>query len=286
MNEKLIRELHELEIFHWWHRAKRGMVHRLRRRYMPDREGCRVLNLGCGGGLLEAELKRDGLSPVSVDLSPVALRQTLHGQIPGVQADCSGALPFADDSFDAVFALDIVEHLDDDRGCVEDVFRVLRPGGMLLVTVPAFAWLWSQWDVELGHRRRYRRKRLKGLLTTAGFEVRWSSYFFGWLSLPALAIRKTKSLFRRSYRSDFRVGPRALNPVLLALSRFDLWLARTIGLPIGTSLGAVGLKPRLIGAKIPARSKTSMKQSRGLALVEAIRALSADDHGASPVTAR
>jgi SAM-dependent methyltransferase len=148
-----------------------------------------------------------------------------------------GPLPFADGSFDVVCALDILEHLDDDRGALVELRRVLREGGHLIVFVPALHLLWGYNDVFSQHRRRYTRAGLDRRAAEAGFTVEESGYFNLVLFLPTLAARlaqRALPAITDGMEHDPRRGP--LNAVLRHLFRLELplidWLG---GMPLGTS---------------------------------------------------
>jgi SAM-dependent methyltransferase len=156
-----------------------------------------------------------------------------------VQADAI-RLPFAPASFDAVFAFDVLEHVEDEDGALREIRRVLRPDGRFVLSVPAFPFLFGRQDVVCHHHRRYRRSRLVPLLRAHGFSVEHASYFNSLLFLPVAAIRAGRRLLRTPDppdRSDFDVRlPRRVERILeAAFSAERHWVTRG-SLPFGVSL--------------------------------------------------
>jgi 2-polyprenyl-3-methyl-5-hydroxy-6-metoxy-1,4-benzoquinol methylase len=153
-----------------------GPRHELRERLLLDlvlsaKPGPEVLDAGAGQGSLSAKLSELGFDVTSADASPAAvsvLEKRLGGTV--VRADVT-ALPFEGESFDAVVLGEVLEHVEDDRGALDEVARVLRPGGLLALSVPANPKLFGPSDVWAGHIRRYTRAELIDACTTAGFRV-------------------------------------------------------------------------------------------------------------------
>ncbi len=209
-----------LETHHWWWRSRRALVESL----LAGQHDLRILEVGCGLG---------GNLPVLAT----------HGQVVGL--DIAGqppllgdaeSLPFREGAFDLVVCMDVLEHLDDDLA-LEEMAEVLKPGGELLVTVPASPRLWSDHDRALGHRRRYTRPGLRGLLLEHGFEPVFLSYFAAALYPIALVQRR-----RQLWNGLEWAPPRWVNGLLqgyMALERF--WLKDEVwgSLPFGTSLYAL-----------------------------------------------
>jgi SAM-dependent methyltransferase len=155
------------------------------------------------------------------------------------------ALPIASESVGVVLALDLLEHIEDDAAACREFARVLRPEGLLLVTVPACPWLWSEHDEALDHLRRYRASRLRRVLAGAGFRVERLSPVITTLLLPVAALRLLQRLLPRrkgAPETAFIIPPRAINWVLTTLLRLErVWLRR-LNLPVGVSLFAVARK--------------------------------------------
>jgi len=167
-------------------------------------------------------------------------------------------LPFAHDSFDIVTALDVIEHVDDDLTTLRDLYRVMRPGGLLLISVPAYMQLWSYWDDILGHRRRYTGSTLRLVVETAGFRVRKVSHSNAAILLPAALLRAWKGLRHRAVQraytrgftrepstpeTDFLPVPRVVNRLMTAYYRGESRLIRRADLPLGLSVICVAQKP-------------------------------------------
>lgn len=227
----------EAEQTHWWHVAKRELVTSFLRSAPPGR----CLDVGCGGGALVAQLSSDRPA-VGVDVSRLALEAAAaRGEGIFLQAE-AGALPFSDGSFSAVLSLDALEHHPDPRSMLQEMYRVLDPGGMILVTVPAFSWMWSYSDHLLGHYRRYTRRQLLEDLRSSRLEVVTATYFHSWLLPIAWIFRRLKSLAGRGHTADdFRLRPR-LNETLLRVARAERRLLRAMPLPFGLSILAVASK--------------------------------------------
>jgi SAM-dependent methyltransferase len=165
------QQLADLEARHWWFRGRRALCMALEEATRNGHPTGRVLDAGAGvGGFL------DSLGPVGTQLHHLdasathlrACRMRGHGR--GVQAD-SEHLPFKTDAFDLVCLFDVLEHLDDDGAALTEVRRVLRPGGRVLIHVPAHPLLFAQNDEVSGHRRRYTRRRLRRVVEESGLEV-------------------------------------------------------------------------------------------------------------------
>jgi SAM-dependent methyltransferase len=169
------------------------------------------------------------LSVIKLDIVRPA---TISG--PFVQASAE-ALPFGDNSFDGVGLFDVLEHLKEPDICLTEVSRVVRPGGLVLITVPAYRWLWSPHDELVGHERRYTVDGLRSDLVDAGLAVEWVSAFYGFLVLPGV-VRSLLSL-----PSSMAVPRRAVNTALASLARRSV--GRVLRRPSrwGLSLGAVAL---------------------------------------------
>ena len=182
--------MYRLEDVYWWFIARRQLAVEVLTRELASRPEAEILDVGCGtGSNLEAF---SGLGHATgVDMSPEALSFCRARGARRVTFSEIERLPFADASFDVVTAMDVLEHVDDDLAALAELRRVLRPGGLLLATVPAYGFLWSEHDEALKHRRRYTAHELRNKLTVRDFAVERTSYFITALFFPILAMRLT-----------------------------------------------------------------------------------------------
>jgi len=221
---------------HWYFRGRLAVLLAVLERTLASRPA-RLLDLGCGTGNVLQALGRFG-EAVGVERDP-ELRAV--GQALGLDIR-AGALPedipVPDGWADAACLLDVIEHLDDDVGAVRAAARATRPGGLVMVTVPAYAWLWSGHDVLLGHRRRYTARQLRGVLAAAGVRVEHVGYF-NTVLFPAIAgVRLAKRLVGDGGH-DLHRPPALLNEALTRLFALERHVALRPGLPFGSSLLAV-----------------------------------------------
>lgn len=240
MRSDLYQDLYELEGTHWWHIAKRRHALNLIRRHLPASK-LRILDLGCGTGKNIEFFS--SLGHVSgLDSSPYAIkfcrRRRLKSAILG---DCLHT-PYESSSFDLITLFDVLEHVPQ-KATVREIYRLLKPGGWLLITVPAYSFLWSRWDDILGHRRRYTHSSLSAVLNR--FHIQKSSYLFSFLLPPALIVRPIKSLLyrHRSYPSDFKLSSPLTNRLFLSLSLLEGHILKYATIPFGTSIICLARKP-------------------------------------------
>jgi SAM-dependent methyltransferase len=237
----------DVEDTYWWFVARRQLVHDLLRRYPPETSRARpvLLDIGCGTGATLHTLEELG-EAVGMDRSLHALaRCQQRGHRLLAQADGT-RLPVADGSVDVITALDLLEHIPDDAAAAAEFARALRPGGVLVVTVPACPLLWSEHDEALDHLRRYRARELHRLLAGAGFRVARLSPLITTLLLPIAALRLAQRLVPRAKgraQTALIIPPRWINAILTNLLQAEnRWLLRA-NLPVGVSLFAVARKP-------------------------------------------
>jgi SAM-dependent methyltransferase len=185
-----------------------------------------------------------------VDLSTQALDHASGRGLTGLVRAEAGALPFAGGSFNSALLLDVLEHHARPEGLLREVRRVLAPDGVLIVTVPAFQWMWSYADHVLGHYRRYTRHQLDAELRSCGFDIKRITYFHSWLLPVAWLFRKLRTLIRSTDSADDFEVPPLLNRLLLQVSRLEMRIMKRFDLPFGLSVLAVaGRGPE--GSRVP-----------------------------------
>lgn len=235
---------------HWWFRAKRdlvaGLVERVRTSGGTEGQGP-ALDVGCGTGEFLNTLAGIGYRPVvGTDASATALDFAEDSS--GASGSPAGAvaeqLPFPDETFALVTSLDVIEHLDDDVLALREYRRVTRPGGVLVIAVPAYRWAWSDHDVALGHRRRYTASALVDAATRAGLDVDHVTYYHAWLVPLALLLRKTPlgRLQRGNAEEASFVNP-TVNRLLTTLTAVERRVAVRVRVPLGLSVLIVAHRP-------------------------------------------
>jgi SAM-dependent methyltransferase len=239
------REYLEAEERHWWFAGRRRILLSMLESVMPAVSGGsrRLLDVGCGSGFLLRDFRRYGRA-FGVDANEEAIRACRARGL-DVEHVTSSPLPFERESFDVITALDVLEHLEDDVGTIDDLYRLLKPGGVLLVTVPAFMFLWGTHDEVNEHKRRYTARQLTGRLVKSGFQPSRTTYFNTLLFPPIAAVRLVRR-FRRSRTrraSDLGVTPRGVVDIVLArVFAFEAVLLRHVDLPFGVSVLATATK--------------------------------------------
>jgi SAM-dependent methyltransferase len=244
MDAAMMKATLAVDEHHWWYRGRRRII-RAELDRLPLPPNPRVLDAGCGSGRTLQELVEYGRVS-GIELSEEAAELARGRALGEVEVGRLEELPWADETFDLITCLDVIEHVPDDVVALAELRRVVAPGGWLLVTVPAYQALWSQHDEANHHYRRYSRAALRGAAVSAGWELRRMSSFNSLLLAPAAAVRLARRRVRSSNgdANDLALGPEWLNDVLerpLALEAS--WLGRGRTLPMGLSLLAVLQRP-------------------------------------------
>lgn len=230
----------KLEKEHWWFVAKRNfLVEMLSRCGIVEGN---VLDVGCGTGAVMQFLAQRKYQVEGVDMSDTALNFCVKKGL-RVSKGVAEKLPYPDDSFDVVTALDVIEHVPDESPVINEIKRVLKPGGVCIATVPAHQFLWSYHDVQLHHYRRYRKDGFEKIFQNK-LSIEYSSWIHCFILVPALIVRmfvKIKKI--KKNESDIKDSNIFLNKIMKIFYFFELFIFRVFKrLPFGLSIIVVARK--------------------------------------------
>jgi SAM-dependent methyltransferase len=233
-------QTHRAEERHWWYRGRRKVLARVFAELgLPH--PARILDAGCGSGRNMVELARLG-TVTGVELSATSVTLARERGVGEVIEGSVLEMPFETDSFDLAVSLDVIEHLDQHLEALRELRRVVAPGGALLVTVPAYGWLWSGHDEINHHFRRYTRPSLQRVAEQAGWQQVRTTYFNSLLLPVAILLRALDRWSTKTTESslDLWVPPEPVNRLLeLPLDLEASLIGRGGRIPAGLSLLAV-----------------------------------------------
>jgi SAM-dependent methyltransferase len=247
------RRMFELEDGYWWFAGRRYLVRRLLDEMdLPPHP--RILDAGCGTGAGLDNLERRAPA-FGIDVSPEALRFCRRRGKSRLLASSLEQPGIRDATFDVVTALDVLEHCDDDGRVLRALFRVLRPGGSLIVTVPAYPFLWSEHDEALHHKRRYRARELRRAVLEAGFSIRRMSGLVSSFLPAVVAFRVGQMLLpgRKGPRASFVELPGPVNALLTFLLVTEVESSRRLPIPFGVTIYVVAQRPASVTAPVAGR---------------------------------
>ncbi len=241
MQLKDLEQMYAVEVDHWWFAGKRMLFKKLLAERLA-RPGLRMLDVGSGTGAVPSDFMRHGWI-VATDRSVDAMRFARKRGVKAAAVSDATVLPVAPACMDLVLAFDVIEHVDDDRGMLAEIARVLRPGGMVAIHVPAWPSLWSRHDEVLQHKRRYTRRSLRRLIEASPLSLEYLGWTSATILAPAFAVRGIERLLGPlSETADIYPAPAPINALLKAVYRAEAAIASTTGLPFGLSLAALAVR--------------------------------------------
>ncbi len=245
MRPREYRVMYEIEEDYWWYRGLRTLLSELLARYTTPGKRVPILDAGCGTGANLKLLLEHG-DAVGIDIAEEAIAFCQRRGIPADRALLASILevPFPDDYFELAFSFDVICNIEDDVSAFAEMCRVLRPGGRMIVQLPAYRFLWSAHDVAVGHKHRYTAEKLAQKVRQAGLVVERVTY----LNVLLFPFEVMARLWRRSERvngnahSDLEPLPAPVNGLLTRLFETEMRLAPRMRFPYGLSLLLVARK--------------------------------------------
>ncbi len=239
MKTEEYKKMYSAEKRFWWFRAKNMLVSELAKTFFK-KEG-QYFDIGCGTGSNLDALSGDG-SWLGLDASKDAINWCAKRNIKNLILADAEKLPFKENCFTGATVLDTLEHIQNDGAVLSEINRALCPGAYLIITVPAYRFLWGPHDEALGHVRRYRKKDVHSLLNGAGFKSVRVTHFLGLLCPLMMAARTMQKLRPKKSDTISYDWPSWLNILLLCIVRLELILLKYFNMPLGTTIAAVAKK--------------------------------------------
>jgi len=235
----------KVESFHWWFVVRRKLLRSILSSVKAPKN-CVALEVGCGTGANLRTLGLAGLYGIGLDRSIYALTLVKSKENFPLLAGDLNDLPIKTKSVGVIIAADILEHLEDDTLGINEFYRVLKEDGLLILTVPAFRFLWGIQDRVTGHKRRYTRKEIVNRLKEAGFDILKSSYFNFFLFFPILFARRTIHFLNLKIESENEVNSPMLNLLLRAIFSLEVYVLKYFSFPFGVSIFCIARKSETI----------------------------------------
>ncbi|MFZ2621022.1 MAG: class I SAM-dependent methyltransferase [Minisyncoccia bacterium] len=246
MDRSFYKNYFKIEKEHWLMRVRRAIVVDSLATYLTKKpKNTKLLDFGCGSGIFVEELSKTGFDTHGLDISAEAVR---FGELQGIKnlgVIDSHKIDFSDNTFDVVLTLDVLEHLEDESWALKEIERVLKSGGIFVIMVPAYMFLWGVQDEVAHHYRRYTKSGLlKEINKSTKLSIIRSSYFNTFLFIPIALVRLVSRLFRiKGRESDFDLNNPTLNKILFSIFNFERKLLKKIDYSFGVSILVV-LKKR------------------------------------------
>ena len=238
MDRAIFDRMAELDQTHWWYTARRRILSAFIAREIRPPANAQILEIGCATGHNVPMLRRFGtVDAVELDSESRAIASKRLG-IDVRNAALPELVGVPDHHYDLVALLDVIEHVGDDHAALAAIARRLRPGGRILLTVPAHQWMWSGHDVLNHHHRRYSRKALVTLVRDSGLKLDRIGYFNSILFPLAVAARMARKLTGKEGKDD-ALPPAPVNRLFDRLFGAEAYLLGRVPLPPGLSLVAV-----------------------------------------------
>ncbi|MFT3827359.1 MAG: methyltransferase domain-containing protein [Chitinophagaceae bacterium] len=247
MQRSYYQKYYSFERNHWWFIVRAGILKKVINRCTGIKAGARILNAGVATGRTTEDLSIFG-SVTSVENDPECcrfLREELNMEV--TEASVTD-LPFEDGIFDMICVLDVLEHVDDDRSALKELHRLNSKDGWLVLTVPAYQWLWSRHDEVNHHCRRYTRSQIRQRLEQSGYRIQYLSYFNSFL-FPFIAVYRLVSrpfVKGTPLKSDFEIAgfeyKSWTNKLFGGIFGIEKKLIPSIRFPFGVSVIAVASK--------------------------------------------
>jgi SAM-dependent methyltransferase len=236
MDPKLYLQMADLEDIHWWFVARRKILDQVITQLNLPKEA-EIFEAGCGTGGNLAMLARHGRVS-AMELDDVARSLACERQLAKIEAGrLPGMVPFNNQSFDLIVLLDVLEHIDEDGAALQALYSRLNKNGWLLITVPAYPFLWSAHDVVHHHKRRYMMKELRKVVTRSGYTVRYVTYFNSLLFPLIAGVRLLHKLTGGGKGDDLTMPSPLTNKLLTAAFASERFaIGGRFSLPFGVSL--------------------------------------------------
>lgn len=247
MNETYELKYHRIEEKYWWFIARRDMIFRLIK-HLNIRKNSKILDIGCSGGRLIKCLGLKGFRNIyGIDISQKAINLCKKNGMKNVFIMDCAKTNFSNETFDIIIASDILEHIKNDASALAEWGRIMKPGGKLIIFVPASDLLWSEHDELSHHYRRYTKSQLITALKKFNFNVLKSSYWNCSLFFPMVIFKSLQHIFlkKKNKKSDHLYELNIIiSKMLLILLKFENSALEYLNFPFGTSIFALAVKTK------------------------------------------
>ncbi len=232
-----LEELRELEESYWWHVAKRDLAVSLLNQYCPAPG--KLIEGGIGSARNLLTFREMGYEVKGFDVMPESVSIGAERGLDVELHDLAQPWPVEHNSLRAVILLDVIEHIEDPVAVLTHVRESLAPGGAAIITVPAYQWMFSDWDKALGHYRRYTMGMLRAQAEEAGLNVSKLTHWNAFTLPAAMAVRTAEKMFPKNRSAEFPRVSKTTNRMLLGFAAAERWMMNTLPVPCGLSVVGV-----------------------------------------------
>jgi 2-polyprenyl-3-methyl-5-hydroxy-6-metoxy-1,4-benzoquinol methylase len=239
------KKMEDFEQHYWWHKGKLRLIEALYDKFVPSEiknKKVKILEVGCGTGEVLKLLSRWG-DVKGIDISKEALdacrRKGFKNLVQGDINELNLRNEYG--SYDLVICLDVLEHVQEDLSALKEMNKLLRPGGILMLTVPAYKFLWSTHDEALHHKRRYHSLEIKTKVRDAGFQILKHTHYVTVLFFPIAAVRLLNNFVRRTPypKTHYLPLPKSINSFFIKILDWEATIVKYFYLPMGTTMALV-----------------------------------------------
>ncbi len=239
MDKSLYGQMFSCENNHWWFLAKREIVLYFVSKILENKKQPKICDIGCGTGALLQELNRFGIA-LGMDSSEDAIEFCSKKGITNVKkGKLPDDIPFEKNFFDLILLLDVLEHIDDEETVLKSCKQLLKPGGSIIITVPAYKLLWTKRDDFHHHKRRYTKHQLIKAVKDSGLSITKISYYNTLLFPLALLARISTKLLKTEKDPDLILPASPINRTMRFIFASEKYFLKYFNFPFGLSLVSI-----------------------------------------------